>query len=84
MAGVQVLQRSSGKPVWTQHDADIHFTFVMAGSMLLEGQRCDPYLLAPGDAFVIPPGMATRYGDPSDDIELLEVTLPGRFGTQIL
>ena len=84
LAGVQVLQRSYGAPVWTQHGADIHFTFVMAGSMLLEGQGCDPYKLEPGDAFVIPPGMATRYSDPTDDIELLEVTLPGRFGTQIL
>ena len=50
--------------------------------MTLEGEGKDPYKLAPGDAFVIPPGMATRYSDPSDDIELLEVSLPGVFRTQ--
>ncbi len=81
VAGVQVFRRGKGDPVWATHNADIHFTFVMAGQMTLEGEGKDPYTLAPGDAFVIPPGMATRYADPSDDIELLEVTLPGRFAT---
>lgn len=79
IAGVQVLRRGDGAPVWAAHDADIHFTFVMAGSMTLEGEGKDPHLLGPGDAFVIPSGMATRYSDPSDDIELLEVSLPGLF-----
>ncbi len=31
---------------------------------------------------MIPPGMKTRYGDPTRDLELLEVTLPGRFATR--
>jgi quercetin dioxygenase-like cupin family protein len=51
--------------------------------MLLEGEGREPYRLAPGDAFVIPPGMKTRYAEPSDDIELIEVTLPGTFDTQL-
>ncbi|WP_439154241.1 cupin domain-containing protein [Yoonia sp.] len=81
VAGVNVLRRGQGEPQWSTHDADIHFTFVMEGTMTLQGEGKDPYALAPGDAFVIPPGMATRYADPSDDLELLEVTLPGVFGT---
>ena len=52
----------------------------MAGTMRLEGEGKDPFDLSPGDAFVIPPGMRTRYADPSADIELLQVTLPGLFG----
>ncbi|MCG3267059.1 cupin domain-containing protein [Yoonia sp. I 8.24] len=79
VAGVQVIRRGQGDPVWTKHDADIHFTFVMRGEMTMEGETRDPQALTAGDAFVIPPGMATRYGDPSDDLELLEVSLPGRF-----
>ena len=79
VAGVNVLRRASGDPVWTAHDADIHFTFVMEGTMTLEGEGKAPFALSPGDAFVIPPGMKTRYADPSDDIALLEVALPGRF-----
>lgn len=81
VAGVQVLRRGQWSPEWMTHDADIHFTFVMQGSMTLEGEGKAPYALEPGDAFVIPPGMATRYTAPSDDIELLEVTLPGAVST---
>jgi quercetin dioxygenase-like cupin family protein len=79
VAGVQVLRRGPGAPVWARHDADIHFTFVMAGTMTLEGEGKDPFRLSPGDAFVIPPGMKVLYGAPSDDLELLEVALPGHF-----
>lgn len=81
VAGVNVLRKGQGEPAWTRHDADIHFTFVMAGTMTLEGEGKEPYRLAAGDAFVIPPGMQTRYNDPSHDLELLEVALPGVFKT---
>ncbi len=81
VAGVNVIRRGQGTPIWASHDADIHFTFVMEGTMILEGDGKDPYVLEPGDAFVIPPGMKTRYADPSDDLELLEVALPGEFLT---
>ncbi|MEJ6397256.1 cupin domain-containing protein [Yoonia sp. 208BN28-4] len=81
VAGVQVLRRGEGAPMWATHDADIHFTFVMSGTMTLEGEGEEPRALEAGDAFVIPPGMAIRYADPSDRLELLEVSLPGLFAT---
>ena len=83
VAGVMVLERGEGQPVWSSHDADIHFTFVMEGQMTLQGEGKDDYRLSPGDAFVTPPGMRTRYAEPSDDISLLEVTLPGTFRTEL-
>ncbi len=82
IAGVQVARRSTGKTRASVHDSDILFTFVMEGTMRLEAEGRDPFLLAPGDAFVIPPGMAVRYADPSEDLELLEVSLPGQFQTR--
>ncbi|MDJ0825675.1 MAG: cupin domain-containing protein [Rhodobacter sp.] len=81
VAGVHVVRRTDGRPTFHRHDADILFSFVMEGAMTLEGEGRDPYRLSPGDAFVIPPGMATRYADPSEDLELLEVSLPGAFRT---
>ena len=81
VAGVQVARPAFGTPDWAQHDADILFTFVMDGTMVLEGEGRDPVHLSAGDAFVIPPGMATRYAACSDDLELLEVALPGQFTT---
>jgi quercetin dioxygenase-like cupin family protein len=81
VAGVMVVRKGEGTPGWARHDADILFGFVMAGGMTLEGEGKEPYRLEAGDAFVIPPGMATRWAGPSEDFELLEVTLPGRFET---
>ena len=83
VAGVHVLRPGVGSPVWARHDADIHFSFVMAGTMTLEGEGKAPSDLQEGDAFVIPPGMATRHSNASPDLELMEVTLPGAFMTEI-
>ncbi len=82
VAGVHVVRRGEGTPVWASHDSDILFTFVMDGTMELQGEGRDPYMLEAGDAFVVPPGMKVRYTAPSDDLELLEVSLPGAFRTQ--
>ncbi|PJF09133.1 cupin domain-containing protein [Pseudorhodobacter sp. MZDSW-24AT] len=77
VASVMVLRPDGHEARWTRHAGDILFTFVMAGEMTLEGEGKAPFRLSPGDAFVIPPGMATRYAEPSADLELLEVSLPG-------
>lgn len=82
VAGVQVVRKGQGVPDWTRHEADILFGFVMEGAMTLEGEGKDPYRLGAGDAFVIPPGMWTRWADPTEDFELLEVALPGAFATE--
>ena len=84
VAGVHVIRRGEGDPVWTAHDVDIHFTFIMQGTVTLEGEGRKPHAMEAGDACVIPPGMKTRLSAPSDDIEMLEVTLPGIFKTEIV
>ncbi len=83
VAGVQVIRRGQGDPQWATHDSDILFGFVMEGGMVLEGEGKDPFRLSPGDAYVIPPGMRTRWAEPTDDIEILEVSLPGNFATTL-
>jgi len=84
VAGIQVVRKGDGMPPASKHDADIHFTFVMEGSMRLETEGHAPRELEAGDAFVIPPGMVALYADPSDDLELLEVALRGDFKTTLL
>ncbi|MBL3702423.1 cupin domain-containing protein [Sulfitobacter sp. BDSS02] len=83
VAGVQVVRKGQGTPDWARHDTDILFTFVMSGQVTLDGEGREPYPLTEGDAFVIPPGMKTRLRDASEDIELLEVSLPGVFETKL-
>ena len=84
VASVMVARPRGEAPPWTRHGGDILFTYVMAGEMTLEGEGEEPIRLARGDAFVIPPGMATRYAGITADLELLEVALPGTFTTTVL
>jgi quercetin dioxygenase-like cupin family protein len=81
VAGVWVIRPDKADGAWTSHDADILFTYVMAGSVTLDGEGRDAHALQTGDAFVIPPGMKTRLSGASGDLELLEVALPGKFKT---
>lgn len=76
-------EREQATSVWASHDTDILFGFVMQGGVTLAGDGGDPSALVAGDAFVIPPGLKTRLSGPSDDFELLEVTLPGTFNTTL-
>ncbi len=84
VAGIQVARFDQGVPPASRHDADIHFTFVMQGTMTLWAQGQESRDLQPGDAFVIPPKLAAQYRDCSADLELLEVALRGDFGTTLL
>ena len=84
VAAVNVLRPTGAAAGWARHDSDILFTFVMSGGMTLEGEGQPPHRLAQGDAFASPPGMATRYADPTGDLELLEVSLPAAFETTAL
>ena len=83
MAGVRVVRSlPRGVPAaMARHDADILFTFVMEGAVALEAEDGARHPLEAGDAFTVPPGLATRLADPSAELELLEVSLPGRFET---
>ena len=67
----------------TSHDADILFTFVLAGGMRLRASGHAAQDLRAGDAFVVPPGTRTAYERCSTDLELLEVSLPGAFETTL-
>lgn len=84
VAGIQVARFDKGTPPASKHDADIHFTFVMDGTMTLSAEGKDDRDLQPGDAFVIPPNMKSHYKACSADLELLEVALRGDFDTEIL
>jgi len=82
VAGIQVARFDGGTPPATHHDCDIHFTFVMEGSMVLDAKGAR-HALSAGDAFVIPPGLVASYDACSGDLELLEVALPGRIETVV-
>jgi quercetin dioxygenase-like cupin family protein/catechol 2,3-dioxygenase-like lactoylglutathione lyase family enzyme len=82
VASVQVARpvgRCSGQV--TSHTSDILFTFILAGSMTLHGEGQGAHALSEGDAYVIPPHLKTALTDCSEDLQLLEVSLPADFAT---
>lgn len=82
VAAASVVQPAeAADPGYFVHDADIHFTFVLDGEVTLEKRGEPGRRLEAGDAFVIPPALATRLALPSGDLQLLEVTLPAKFAT---
>ena len=82
VASVRVGRPAGRVPVVsTSHTADILFTFVRSGSMTLREDGADAHALGAGDAYVIPPGMKTALAECSDDLELIEVSLPAAFET---
>jgi len=82
VADVQVLRWRGGasEPV-TSQDADILFTFVLSGSMALQVIDRPLERLESGDAFVLPPNTRSMLADCSTELELLQVSLPGKFET---
>ena len=84
VASVMVARPAATEFPWTKHNSDILFNFVVSGAMTLEGEGKPPYRLSVGDAFVVPPGMATRYSAATRDLELMEVALPGAFDTEVM
>lgn len=92
IASVQVIRKSQSVKdqsmqqnvdICTTHTADILFSFMLAGSMELES-KSGRHALNAGDAFVLPPGMESCMLNISEDFEMLEVTLPGSFDTQVV
>ncbi|MFK8080269.1 MAG: cupin domain-containing protein [Granulosicoccus sp.] len=74
-----VRATTSALPAYsTTHDATVLFSYVLAGSV-----RIDQKLLVTGDAFTIPPAESRRIGDISEDIQILEVSVPGTFRTLV-
>ena len=84
VANAQVARRAQGSDTAeTSHDADILFTFVLEGRMTLRVPEREACELGAGDAFALPPGLRSAYERCSDDLQLLEVSLPGAFATTV-
>jgi quercetin dioxygenase-like cupin family protein len=83
VASVQVVRpdQSNEKPQRCSHNTDILFSFVMKGSLDLQAEGHALQHLQQGDAFVLPPGFKSQIVGFSDDLEFLEVALPGAFET---
>jgi quercetin dioxygenase-like cupin family protein len=82
LAGVRVVRRrgplAAGRAV--AHTGELCFLFILAGAMTVRSPDAAPITLAADDAIAVPAGWPHTYDDVSDDLELLEVTLPAEPG----
>lgn len=75
-------QGAASDQILSEHDSDILFAFVKAGDVDLDIDDTRYHLTA-GDAFVVPPHTKYKVENISKDIEIIEVSLPGKFATII-
>ncbi len=68
---------------YTSHNSDILFSFVLNGNLNLSTENKAAQNLKEGDAFVIPPQMKHMISDTSNDLQILEISLPGTFETTV-
>lgn len=67
-----------------QHNAEFIFMFILQGKVSLSFENNAINSLNSGDSVVIPTGFGYNFLDCSDDLEILEVTLPAEFKTRTL
>jgi mannose-6-phosphate isomerase-like protein (cupin superfamily) len=80
LAGIRVVRpKGVPAPARQSHDAEFCFYFVLSGAVAVEldGAR---HVLSADDSIAIPGGMAYVLADASENLELLEITLPAEVG----
>ncbi len=77
LAAAHVIRwRGRTKAEPQSHDADLLFSFVLAGTTTLETDGHGENQLSAGDSFVVPAGLRYALADRSEDLALLEVAVP--------
>jgi quercetin dioxygenase-like cupin family protein len=66
---------------WHYHTCKGQFVYTLKGWVELEFETGETLRLEPGDSVFIPGGMPHNELRTSDDVEILEVSVPGELGT---
>lgn len=81
----QVMSAISGmtEPTgWHVHECDAQFVYILRGWVDLEFEDGTRTRSGPGDAILIPGGMKHNEIATSDDVEILEISVPGPMATK--
>lgn len=83
--GAQVVRAVAGKLASAEthrHHLDFQMVYVLKGWVRFWYEGQGEFLLEPGTCVHQPPGIVHREIEHSDDLELIEITLPADFETQ--
>ncbi|UEM23117.1 cupin domain-containing protein [Skermanella mucosa] len=75
-------ERSPGE--WHRHDLDFQMVYVLRGWVRFEYEGVGEVLLRRGSCVHQPAGIRHREVEHSDDLEMLEITSPAEFGTEVV
>ncbi len=85
--GAHVIRARAGTeavPQWHTHDVEFQMVYVTRGWVVFEYEGVGEVRLEPGSCVHQPPGIRHRELAHSDDLELIEITLPAEFETTTL
>jgi quercetin dioxygenase-like cupin family protein len=83
--GAHVIRARPGhgaNPVWHAHELAFQMVYVTRGWVVFEYEGVGEVRLEPGSCVHQPPGIRHREVAHSDDLEMLEITLPADFATE--
>ncbi len=78
---IRAVPGEGAKPTWHTHDLGFQMVYVLKGWVRFEYEGTGEVLLKEGSSVYQPPGIRHREIAHSDDLELLEITLPAEFET---
>lgn len=87
LANAHVIRACKGRqaqPAWHTHALDFQMVYVLKGWVRFEYDGEGEVLLEAGDCVHQPPGIRHRELAHSEDIEMLEITLPAEFPTEVV
>ena len=79
---IRAREASSAAGERHRHALDFQLVYVLRGWVEFEYEGVGRVRLEPGSSVVQPPGIRHTEMAHSDDVEMLEVTLPARFATE--
>ncbi len=81
---IRAVPGEGSKPAWHTHSLDFQMVYVLRGWAEFEYEDIGVVRLEPGASVYQPPGVKHREIAHSDDLELLEITSPAEFETQMV
>lgn len=79
---IRAVPGAGSHPVWHTHDLNFQMVYVLKGWVRFEYEGAGEVLLTAGSMVHQPPGIRHREVGHSDDVEMLEITLPAEFRTE--
>ncbi len=80
---IRAVPGRHAEPQWHIHHLDFQMVYVLKGWVVFEYEGEGEVTFRAGSAVLQPPGIKHREVKHSDDLELLEITAPGEFETEL-